>query len=222
MPVGHLHIFFGLPWWLVVQNLPANAGNESSIPGLWRSWGGRKWLPTSVLLLGKSHGWRSIVEHSLWGHKRVGHDLVININNNIVFFGEMSLVISCIKTRAKETMVALVGPPQGGPGRLTVHPTTRMVVLSSAGKGVLPRSPTLTAGRCSWRASPTYQRADRDGQAHAAPQPKALGSTPEPHSCFQKRSLWLQLGSEVWAPKWIVLPLGGPLLWCGTEEGILY
>jgi len=27
----------GLPWWLVVKNSPANAGNVGSIPGLGRS-----------------------------------------------------------------------------------------------------------------------------------------------------------------------------------------
>ena len=31
---------------------------------LWR----RKWQPTPVLLLGKSHGRRSLVGYSLWGH----------------------------------------------------------------------------------------------------------------------------------------------------------
>ena len=29
----------------------------------------RKWLPTPVLLSGKSHGWRSLVGYSPWGHK---------------------------------------------------------------------------------------------------------------------------------------------------------
>ena len=32
---------------------------------LWR----RKWQPTPVLLPGKSHGWRSVVGYSPWGHK---------------------------------------------------------------------------------------------------------------------------------------------------------
>ena len=32
---------------------------------LWR----RKWQPTPVLLPGKSHGWRSMVGYSPWGHK---------------------------------------------------------------------------------------------------------------------------------------------------------
>ena len=34
----------------------------------WRSWR-RKWQPTPVLLPGKSHGWRSLVGYSPWGHK---------------------------------------------------------------------------------------------------------------------------------------------------------
>ena len=29
----------------------------------------RKWQPTSVLLPGKFHGWRSLVGYSPWGHK---------------------------------------------------------------------------------------------------------------------------------------------------------
>ena len=29
----------------------------------------RKWQPTPVLLAGKSHGWRSLVDYNPWGHK---------------------------------------------------------------------------------------------------------------------------------------------------------
>ena len=32
---------------------------------LWR----RKWQPTPVFLPGESHGWRSLVGYSPWGHK---------------------------------------------------------------------------------------------------------------------------------------------------------
>ena len=35
----------------------------------------KKWQPTSVFLLGESHGWRSLAGHSPWAH-RVGHDWV--------------------------------------------------------------------------------------------------------------------------------------------------
>ena len=43
----------------------------------------RKWQPTPVFLPGKSHGQRSLVElHSVWGCKRVGHDLVTKQSPN--------------------------------------------------------------------------------------------------------------------------------------------
>ena len=35
----------------------------------------RKWQPTPVFLSGRSHGQRSLLSCSPWGHKRVGHDL---------------------------------------------------------------------------------------------------------------------------------------------------
>ena len=35
----------------------------------------RKWQPTPVCLLGKSHGHRSLAGYSPWGHKRVGQGL---------------------------------------------------------------------------------------------------------------------------------------------------
>ena len=35
-----------------------------------------KWQPTPVFLPGKSHGQSSLVGYSLWGRRRLGHDLV--------------------------------------------------------------------------------------------------------------------------------------------------
>ena len=52
----------------MVKNLPANAGDlrdRGSIPGLGRSPG----ESTPVLLPGKSHGQRSLVDYSPWGCK---------------------------------------------------------------------------------------------------------------------------------------------------------
>ena len=37
----------------------------------------RKWQPTPVLLPGKSRGQRSLLGYSPWGHRRVGHHLVM-------------------------------------------------------------------------------------------------------------------------------------------------
>ena len=45
---------------LVVNNPPADTGGGSWIPGLGRSHCRRKWQPTTVFFLGKSHGQRSL------------------------------------------------------------------------------------------------------------------------------------------------------------------
>ena len=54
---------------LVVKNLPANARDIGDIVGRipWR----RAWQPTAVSLSGKSHGQRSLVGYSPWGHKEL-------------------------------------------------------------------------------------------------------------------------------------------------------
>ena len=61
----------GYPCGLVVKNLPANARDArdgfdpwvGKIP--WR----RKWQPAPVFLPGGSHGQRSLVDYSPWGHQ---------------------------------------------------------------------------------------------------------------------------------------------------------
>ena len=50
------------------KNLPANAGDGGSIPGLGKSPWSRSWQPT-LFLPGESHGQRSLVGYSPWGHK---------------------------------------------------------------------------------------------------------------------------------------------------------
>ena len=56
----------------VVKNLPTNSGDRGdtgSSPGSGRR--RRKWQPTPVFLSGKSHGQRSLVDYSPWGHKEL-------------------------------------------------------------------------------------------------------------------------------------------------------
>ena len=61
----------GFPGDSVTRNLPSNAGDAGSIPGLGRSpEEGNDTTP--VLLSGEFHGWRSLVGYSLWGHKESG------------------------------------------------------------------------------------------------------------------------------------------------------
>ena len=57
----------------MVKNLPVNAGDLGSIPGLRRSLE-KEMALHPVFLLGKFHGQRRQVGYSSWGLKRVRHD----------------------------------------------------------------------------------------------------------------------------------------------------
>ena len=72
----------------MVKNLPAKCRRHKrygfnpwvrKIP--WR----RKWLPTTVILPGESHGQRSLVGYSPWGCKKCSYARCISINNCYVF-----------------------------------------------------------------------------------------------------------------------------------------
>ena len=60
----------------VVKNLPANAGDASSILGSERTPGEENGNPLQYSCLGNPMDRRSLVGYSPWGQKRVGHDLV--------------------------------------------------------------------------------------------------------------------------------------------------
>ena len=67
----------GFPGGSGKESTTCNVEGASSIP-----WSGkipwrRKWQPTPVFLPGKSHGERSLVGYSPWGHKRIRQDLAI-------------------------------------------------------------------------------------------------------------------------------------------------
>ena len=57
--------------WLRCQESACSAGDLGLIPGLRRSPGGGNDNPTPVLLPGESHGQRSMVGYSPWGHKEL-------------------------------------------------------------------------------------------------------------------------------------------------------
>ena len=59
----------GFPGGSEVKASAWNAGGPGSIPGLGRSPGEGNWQPTPILLPGESHGGRSLVGYSPWGHK---------------------------------------------------------------------------------------------------------------------------------------------------------
>ena len=49
------------------HSIQMQKNTPSSAHGIWR----RQWHPTPVLLPGKSHGWRSLVGYSPWGHEEL-------------------------------------------------------------------------------------------------------------------------------------------------------
>ena len=56
----------GGAWWAAVHAVTKSWTRLSDFTFThWR----RKWQPVPVFLLGESHGWRSLVGYSLWGHK---------------------------------------------------------------------------------------------------------------------------------------------------------
>ena len=81
---GHSQVFFRLQRLHFSKILPprydlpggsddkvsaCNAGRPGFNPWVGKIPWRRKWQPTPVLLPGKSHGWRSLVCYSPWGHK---------------------------------------------------------------------------------------------------------------------------------------------------------
>ena len=72
-----VHIYRASQVALVVQNLPANAGDVrdmSSIPGSGRSPGGRHGNPLQYSCLENPQGQRNLVGYHPRGHKKVGHN----------------------------------------------------------------------------------------------------------------------------------------------------
>ena len=67
---------WGLPWWLRQERICLQCERTGFDPWvstiLWR----RNWQPTAMFLPGESQGQRSLACYSLWGCKRVRHDLV--------------------------------------------------------------------------------------------------------------------------------------------------
>ena len=62
----------------MIKNPPTKAGDAGDMGSIWVGnipWR-RKWQPTPLFLLEKSHGQRSLVGYSPWDQKRAVHDLV--------------------------------------------------------------------------------------------------------------------------------------------------
>ena len=66
---------FGLPRWLSGKESTCQCGRRRFDPWVRKIPWSRKWQPTPALLLGKSHGQRSVVSYNPQGHKTVRHNL---------------------------------------------------------------------------------------------------------------------------------------------------
>ena len=73
----YIYIKSGFLGGTVIKNLPANVRDVGSISGLGRSPGEGKGNPLQYSCLKISCRERSLAGYSLWGLKRVGHDLAI-------------------------------------------------------------------------------------------------------------------------------------------------
>ena len=67
----------GLPWWLSGRESACQCRRHRFDPCVEKAPWRRVWQPTPVFLLGKSHGQRSLAGYCPWGHKRVGHELLL-------------------------------------------------------------------------------------------------------------------------------------------------
>ena len=68
----------------MVKNLPGNAGLNPWVRKIpWR----KKWQPTLVFLRGESHGGRSLLGYSPWGHKESDTTVRLHFNTDLAVVG---------------------------------------------------------------------------------------------------------------------------------------
>ena len=73
-------------WWLSGKKSASQSRRRRFDPWVEKMPWKRKWQPTPVSLPGKSHGQKSLVGYSPWGHKRVRHDLATKQQRVSVYF----------------------------------------------------------------------------------------------------------------------------------------
>ena len=158
--VTQTHAQHGLPWRSAVKNPSANAGEVGLIPGSGRSHGGensnpipgsgrspwrRKWQPTRIFLAGESHGQRSLVGYSPWGHKESNTTEAIQHMHLTYALKELDL-FNTLSRRVWETqqLVLLFGglPLWGGlsvsPGAVFTRRTSQVGMCSRVQSWWLP------------------------------------------------------------------------------------
>ena len=81
-----------IPWWLSGKESTCQCRRCGFDPWIrnisWR----RKWQPTEVVLLGKSHGQNHLGAYSSWGHKELDTTYRLN-NNNHTYYSTTKIVV---------------------------------------------------------------------------------------------------------------------------------
>ena len=96
----------------MVKNPPANAGDSGSIPGLGRSPGGGN---GNILLVGKFHGRRILVDYSPRGHKEL--DIIEQLSTNAHRSGEQSMGVGPLSRTVFRATIHLEHHANGVPRR---------------------------------------------------------------------------------------------------------
>ena len=96
----------------MVKNPPANAGDSGSIPGLGRSLGGGN---GNILLVGKFHGRRILVDYSPRGHKEF--DTIEQMITNAHRSGEQSMGVGPLSCTVFRATIHLEYHANGVPSR---------------------------------------------------------------------------------------------------------
>ena len=91
----------GLPWWLRQLSICLQWGRSGFGPRVGKIPWRRKWQPTSVLLPGKSHGRRSLINYSPWGHKE--SDTTASLFIYIVF----TTIFACVPAKSLQSCPTL-------------------------------------------------------------------------------------------------------------------
>ena len=90
-------MFSGLSWWFSSKESACHAGDAGSTHVLGRSPGGGHGNPCprleAVFLPGESHGQRSLAGYSVWGCKRVRHNLGTKQQQNVQHCPALSVTI---------------------------------------------------------------------------------------------------------------------------------
>ena len=121
----------------------------------------RKWQPTPVFLLGKSHGQRILASCSPWGHKRIRHDSATNQqqqqrSGKEVFQAEgTAYAIVKLHERAQHSNKTVVTYGCNIENCALQKPPLYKVALQASMAGLCPQ-PTVFPSRTSQSAYPIY------------------------------------------------------------------